>query len=233
MACLLHCAVLIGLAATGVNAQTASQAPAPATTSPQSSPADSNVIRGTIPVLLAKSLDSRKLKVGDAIYGKTAVPLHLRNGIMVPSGAKVIGRVTNVQSRAKGDATTTLGMQFDRIEVGNGNVLEMKGVLQALAPNPLEAANPNTGIASPGTLPTGSYGEPPATIPPPTDGVSGPGSFSQIPVVGAKQTMVNGKSTGVTGFPDLELGQDSEIISSGKEIKLNSGTQLLLKAEIH
>jgi hypothetical protein len=33
-------------------------------------------------------------------------------------------------------------------------------------------------------------------------------------------------------MPNLEMGKDSVIMSSGKEVKLDSGTQMLIRAEM-
>jgi hypothetical protein len=43
---------------------------------------------------------------------------------------------------------------------------------------------------------------------------------------------LNTQSRGVLGFHNLEMGVDSTLTSSGKQIKLNSGTQMMLKVEL-
>ena len=67
------------------------------------------VISAEIPVLLAKSIDSKKLKAGDEVDAKTAAILHLTDGTVISRGAKVIGHVTQGRARSSGDAESAFG----------------------------------------------------------------------------------------------------------------------------
>ena len=75
-----------------------------------------NVIKGSFPVQLEKTLNSSKLKEGDTIVCKTVTAIHSRSGLMIPSGAKIIGHVTQAQARLKGDAESMLGPPIRRRE---------------------------------------------------------------------------------------------------------------------
>jgi hypothetical protein len=44
--------------------------------------------------------------------------------------------------------------------------------------------------------------------------------------------ILNGQSKGVVGFHNLELGQNSVLVSTGKNVSLDSGTQLMLQVEV-
>jgi hypothetical protein len=44
--------------------------------------------------------------------------------------------------------------------------------------------------------------------------------------------MLTSESKGVLGFKNLEMNSDSVLTSSGKEVKLDSGTQMLIQAAI-
>jgi hypothetical protein len=44
--------------------------------------------------------------------------------------------------------------------------------------------------------------------------------------------ILNAQSKGVIGFHNLELGQDSVLVSTGKNVSLDSGTQLMLQVEV-
>jgi len=48
-------------------------------------------IRGTFPALLSKSLDSKKLKVGDQVVCETPVPIRMENGRCLPREPKSSG----------------------------------------------------------------------------------------------------------------------------------------------
>ena len=49
---------------------------------------------------------------------------------------------------------------------------------------------------------------------------------------GGSTPLVNSQSTGVLGIKGLEMTKDSVLTSSGKEVKLEAGTQFLVRAEI-
>ena len=183
-------------------------------------------IRGTFPVTLVRSLDSRKLKQGDTVLCVTSAEMHAGSGLMVPSGAKVIGHVTQAQARSNGNANSTLAIVFDKIEYTKGEEIPIKGALQAIAPN-LGSSEPNTGPAEPGSL--GGAGRnssgSPGTAPPPTPSVQLSGPAKGTPVLTAT-------SQGALGVKNLQLDATGVLTSTGKEVKLDSGMQLLIRAEV-
>ena len=94
-----------------------------------------NLIKGSFPVQLEKTLDSSKLKEGDTVVCKTVTAIRSRSGLMIPSGAKVIGHVIQAQARSKGDAESKLAIEFDKIEYAKGEEMPMKGTFQAIGPS--------------------------------------------------------------------------------------------------
>src|SRR5580704_10904273 len=99
---------------------------------PQAGAANESGLRGAFPVALSKSLDSKKLKDGDTVVCTTTAALHSKNGMLIPSGTKVIGHITKATAKSKGDPDSSLGIEFDKIELSNKKELDMKGVLQAI-----------------------------------------------------------------------------------------------------
>ena len=71
--------------------------PAPA----QGSPAA--IGHGAFPVRVIKTLDSSKLKEGDAVEVETAGSFKLPDGTLVPKGSKLTGHITAAKARSKGD----------------------------------------------------------------------------------------------------------------------------------
>lgn len=201
----------------------ASASPAPASTSN----AD---IKGSFPTTLVKSLDSKKLKEGDIVVCQTIAALHSRSGLLIPSGAKVYGHITQAQAKSKGGSDSTLAMVFDKIEYAKGKELPMKGVLQAVGPS-LGDNEPTTGPASPGTL--GGRGGGAATTPPPdNNAVAGPNAGMHPMQMPGARALLNAESHGVVGIKNLEMDKDSVLTSTGKEVKLENGTQMMIRAEI-
>jgi len=221
-------------------AQQPAQQPAQAAASPgAAAPAP------TIAVELEKSLDSKKLKSGDEVAARTVSPLRDGRGDLIPAGSKVLGHVTEAKARSKGDAESALGIQFDRITVKKGEDIPLKAAIQAVAPPAVIPAamgteNGNTSmgpiaqsgqgtsgsrppmggtVGMPGSQPVGNpggYGAP-NTPPPSRDTQMGPALGPQ--------------STGVVGISKLQLGPDSVLTSSDKNLKLASGTQMILRVQ--
>jgi hypothetical protein len=67
---------------------------------------------------LENSLDARRAKVGDAVVLKTTQALKQNGEVVVPKGAKLIGRVTEVQQRTKANGESRIGVAFDRLQKG-------------------------------------------------------------------------------------------------------------------
>ncbi len=209
-------AVAISFACT-LAAQTAST-PTAGTQAASANP--DNQIKGAIPVKLEKSIDSKKLKEGDTVVFQTVSSVHSRSGLMIPSGSRIYGHVTQAKARSKGDSESTLAISFDKIEYGKGEDLPMKGTLQAVGQN-LGGNSLDTG-ASQSSLSTKGGGGASA---PPTSSmqISGPSSGTKL---------LNANSQGVSGVKGLEMDSNGVLTSPGKEVKLDNGDQILIHAEI-
>jgi hypothetical protein len=198
-------------------AQTAS--PSTAGT-PAASVNPDNQIKGAIPVRLEKSIDSKKLKEGDTVVFQTVSSVHSRSGLMIPSGSKIIGHVTQAKARSKGDSESTLGISFDKIEYGKGEDLPMKGTLQAVGPNlggnSLDTAPSQSAVSSRGG--NGSSAPPTSSMQ-----ISGPTTGTRI---------LSSSSQGVVGVKNLEMDPNGMLTSTGKEVRLDNGDQILIHAEI-
>lgn len=190
-------------------------------TTAQAAPANpENQIKGSFPVKLEKTLDSKKLKEGDTVVFQTIAALHSRSGLMIPSGSKVIGHVTQAQARSKGDSDSALAIAFDKIEYGKGEDIPMKGTLQAVGPS-LGGQGLNVGVDQPQISGKGGGG----SSAPPTSSMQISGPATGTPVLGPN-------SQGVLGVKNLQMDANGVLTSPGKEVRLDSGMQLLIKAEI-
>ena len=191
---------------------------------------DSAAIRGVFPLAPTKGLDSKKLKDGDSIVCTTTAVVHLGNGTMIPSGSKVVGHITVAKARSKGDSDSSLGFVFDKIQMANGKDILMKGTLLAVAPDPGGHSGPDTGAAGPGNLP--GHGDT-TTVPPASDtAVAGPNSGVHTLSTVTSHVLLTSQSRGVLGFPNMQMDKDGVLSTNGKELKLGSGTQMLILAEI-
>jgi hypothetical protein len=184
-----------------------------------SSASDSNNLHGVIPVTLAKALDSKKLKEGDEVAAKTAVTMKFPNGLEVPKGTDVIGHVTEAKARSKGDSEASLGIMFDKIDAP-GKTLQMKGMVQAVGPNPSAGSGPDTASVMGGNNMNAGNG---------STASAGTG-MNMKPGQQGPMTLTP-KSTGVVGIKGLQLSENSVLTSSGKEVKLDAGSQIMIHAQ--
>ena len=71
---------------------------------------------------LENSLDVRHAKVGDRVVLKTTQAVKQNGEVLVPKGAKLIGRVTEVQERTKANGVSRIGVAFERLQKGALNM---------------------------------------------------------------------------------------------------------------
>jgi hypothetical protein len=197
-----------------------------APSAPPSAPAAvlTAVRHGAFPVKLTKSLDSSKLKEGDAVEVETVGSFKLPDGTLVPKGSKLAGHVVASQARSKGDAKSQLSVVFDKLNVANGKQLSVKGLVQAVFPPAEEAAPLMAGKAS-GAAGGGYTGPTVGTV---TNDRSG----SNTTADSKPEPTTDPKAVGVHGIHDLELGQDGSFFSGGKHVKLDSGVRMAVRVDI-
>src|SRR5271170_7539629 len=83
---------------------------------------------------LTSKLDTKKTKVGDPVTAKTLNPLTLNDGTILPSGSKLVGKVTQVQPKSSG--TATVAINFDQLEKKGSAPMPVHGLVEAVAPAP-------------------------------------------------------------------------------------------------
>ncbi|HEY1678264.1 MAG TPA: hypothetical protein VGG04_11185 [Candidatus Sulfotelmatobacter sp.] len=196
----------------------------------QSAPAA--VGHGAFPVKISKTLDSSKLKEGDAVEVETAGSFKLPDGTLVPKGSKLEGHVTAAKARSKGDSNSELTLAFEKLNIVNGKQLSIKGSVQAVFPPAEEPEGPN--MATAGTSQGGSAGGggSPGSAPmnPGGIGLTNTKNGSNMQSSSA-QPVMDPKSVGVQGMHDLDLN-DGVLMSKGKNVKLGVDVRMIVRAEI-
>lgn len=205
-----------------------------AQTSASSAPAAPAAIgHGAFPVKLTKTLDSSKLKDGDAIEAQTEGSFKLPDGTLISKGSRLTGRVIAAKAKSKGDSESQLTIAFETLNPVNGKTLSVKGTVQAVFP-PAEEQAPNmagkaSGAAGGGySAGTGGAGYGAGTTGTVTDAKTG----SDMSANSQAEPAADPKSSGVHGFHDLELGSDGKLFSGGKHVKLDSGVRLIVHVDI-
>jgi hypothetical protein len=200
--------------------QTASQTSAQAAT-------PTAVGHGSFPVKVSKTLDSSKLKEGDAVEVEMANGIKLPDGTLVPKGSKLMGHVVAAKARSKGDSQSQLTVTFDKLNVVNGKQLAIKGVVQAVFP-PAEEVDPGVPGSSAHQGSSVVAPTPPSPDYHPTSGVK---IGSNTDSTGSSQQAADPKSVGVHGFDNLDL-EDGVLSSKGKNVKLGGGVRLIVHVDI-
>jgi len=82
------------------------------------------VVPRSTPIVLdlVQAVSSETAQVGDAVTAELAEPIRVDGDIVVPSGARVTGRVSEAQALKKVGGQSILGLSFDRLESGDGGV---------------------------------------------------------------------------------------------------------------
>ena len=223
----------------------------------------------TIAATLSKPIDARKAKSGDQVVAKTTQDVRSDSGVVIPRGSRLIGHVTDVRAKAKGDSESALGIAFDQAVLKNGQQIPLNASIRALAAS-ANSASASMGDDNFGSASNSSLGSDVSASAPRAGGgllggvgnaaggaTSAVGSTAAGAVNGAGNTAagvganadgaLNGatrgaggqltsQSQGVIGLNGLSLSSaasnstsGSVITSAGKDVKLDSGTQMLLQ----
>jgi hypothetical protein len=204
-----------------------------------------------IPAQLTKGVDAKKAKTGDEVVAKVTQDMKSSSGdVLVPKDTKIVGHVTEAQPRSKEQKESQVSIAFDRAVMKNGSEMQLPMSIQAIIgpqnnnPNAAggnDQASGAPGYSSPnassGTAASGSgraSGAGSAAQPTPSSTAGGAvPNDSQAEAGGRPQ--ISGQTQGVVGISNLKLSpasnpsQGSVVSSEKNNVKLESGTLLLLK----
>jgi len=200
----------------------------------------------TLNAVLSKSVDAKKAKEGDQVLAKTTQDTTTSVGTKIPKNTKLVGHVTEVKAKGKGDASSSLGFVFDKAVLKGGQEVPLHAVIQAIAAAPQipvgDLANSDTGMAAPNAGSSGSMGSRPSanggvvggatnavgqvanTATGAVDNAAGAaGSAAQAGVVNTGAAL-NANATGVVGLKDVQLQQATSASANGAVPSLTSNT---------
>jgi hypothetical protein len=185
----------------------------------------------TICAEIEKSLDVKKLKVGSAVTARTTLAVLSFGKVVIPSGAKIAGHVTEASARSASDATSVLAIAFDHVLLKGGTKMPIDLTIQAIGSPTLTASqnDDETKLHLPTDRPSGrnlSGMRPPST------------QQTADPMPGAIRNdgpTLDGSSRGAIGLPELTLSESTEptkgsrLTSDKKDVKLSSETEIVLR----
>jgi hypothetical protein len=115
-------------------------ASAPAAHANESANASAAVQMRPVTGELENKLDTKSAKTGDPVVLKTSQKMKAADGTEIPKGSRLVGHVTEVQAHAKGQPESRMGLQFDRVELKNGQSFPIHSMIQSVQPNPAAVA---------------------------------------------------------------------------------------------
>jgi hypothetical protein len=203
-----------------------------------------------IPVQLTKTIDAKKAKPGDEVVAKVTMDLKTNSGeVIVPKDAKVMGHVTEAQARSKDQKESQVGIAFDRAVLKDGEVNLPMSIQAVIAP-PSDNANsggggggggydrgaaPSGGGAASTSMGGGRTGGAAQTQPSTNSPTATPAPGASASQEAGARPPITGNTQGVVGISNLKLepaqnaAQGSVLSSDKNNVKVESGTMLLLK----
>jgi len=192
---------------------------------------------------LTKTLDAKKLKPGDPVNARTTQEMRGSDGTLVPAGSVVKGHIVAASAKGKGDAQSSIAISFDNIVLKNGQQVPLQATIQAVGAPTLLTPDQYGALGSQPTATNPGSPNPPGTLSPggplsggaPVGGTGQPGGdFPQSsgnqrnnPNAGGLTT----QSTGVIGLRNIDLQPNSTLTSTANDLKLDSGTELILRVQ--
>ena len=229
--------------------QTSQPATSPQPGGAEAQPAGAKKIApgSVIPVQLTKTVDAKKAKTGDEVVAKVTQDMKTSTGeVLVAKDTKVFGKVTEAQPRSKEQKESQLAIAFDHAVTKDGSNLQLPMSIQAIiGPQNNQAAeggNDQGAAPAPSGTPSAAGGgrspmaggsTPPPSATPSTEAGAPPSDNAQAAHGG--RPPINAQTTGVIGLSNISLSpnsnatQGSVVTSEKNNVKLESGTVLLLR----
>lgn len=190
--------------------------------------------RTALQVELTHNIDAKNAKPGDPVEAKLTQDVKEDGKVVLHRGAKLVGHVSETQARSKENPESRLGIVFDKAAGKHGEEFAFRAVVMAIAPPqegfPNIAGDPTRLSSGPamGGQPFGAgsnVGGPSASAAPAVEAVTHGGSGGTL--TPASRGVIG--LSGVVLRPSAVGGiQGTVIISGDHNVKLDSGTQMLL-----
>ena len=237
-------------AATGAQGSSTAASGSTSAKAPVSSLANSK--KGTSSVTIAEGakidatlvswLDARRSRVGDPVQARIEQDVKQGGKVVLKKGTQLGGRVTVVQSRGS-QGQSQVGISFERALLANGQSIPFHASIVALSAP--QSASPTGARANDAVASSSTMGATPASARASRAAATGAAmntsNASASTASGTANTAVppsgrlSSNSKGVFGLQGLSLGSaksgtpGSTIVSTTKNVRLNSGTEMLLR----
>lgn len=204
-----------------------------------------------VPGELQGALDSKSAMAGDRVVLKTEQSMKTTDGFVIPKGSRLIGHVTEVQSRDSARPTSQLGIVFDHAQFRGGRTLAIQSMIEAVQPSREELATramenedaraTQTGPAMNGGGHIGIGGVPGANVGGVADPAGQPGGNRDRTAAGDTGGAIRGASSHtaspgehITGIPGVVLNSSTSgsvsgtLLTTKMNVHLDTGTQMII-----
>ena len=197
--------------------------------------------------VLTSSLESRSATAGQEFTLKTISDVVVEGQLIIPRGSRVLGHVTEAVTKGKDQSHSELSLVIEKAVRPNGSEVPLQGIIAALAApqnnslsddptyGMLHSNEPTQRISASSTV--GSAGGASTTLPAASKADS-TAAVATAKLKGAmdQPTVLDADSRGAYGYEDFSIAwhlitppPTTVISSKGKNVKLKSGTQMLLR----
>ena len=198
----------------------------------------------TIFAIVVKRVDTRSASLNQELTLRTISDVVVDGVVVIPSGSRVVGHIVELATKGKGSEQSIIAIVIDKAILENGKEITLQGIIAAVA------APPDSSLSSDPTYGMMHSNEPKMVGTGPSAAAARPGELSpsgkveSTATLGAaringemrKGLLLNAESQGAIGFSELTLSWRltappavTVFSSNRKEIKLDAGTQVLLR----
>lgn len=189
----------------------------------------------TICAELTRTLDARKLKIGDKVEARTTLAVLARGIVAIPQGTKLLGHVTEAAARSDKSDRSVVGIVFDRVELKGSAEVPLTVTLQAVGERPLNAVAvpPEFGHSTDNSRLPLAAGQHNNQAPPEITSPVSP--LPPADDLGSQNPILDASSRGAYGFPDVFLieskdaSRGSRVVSHKKNVKIGEGAEIVLR----
>ena len=196
----------------------------------------------TVFAVVVKRIDTKSASRDQQLTLRTINDVTVAGMVVIPSGSIIVGHVVEFAAKGKGSQQAVLAIVIDRAVVEGEREIPLEAIIAAVAAPPDGAltSDPTYGMmhsnepkmVAPGPSSSSRSGELS-----PTSKVESTATVGTARINGGmrKDLLLNDQSQGAIGFPGLSLSWRLDappavtVFSSSKEIKLDAGTQVLLR----
>jgi hypothetical protein len=198
----------------------------------------------TIFAIVEKRIETKSASLEQELALRTISDVVVGETVVIPSGSRVVGHIVELATKGKGSEQSILAIVIDKAILESGREITLQGIIAAVAARPdgslssdptygmmhsnepkMVGTGPSAAAARPGELAPSSKVESTATL-----------GAARINGEMRKGLLLNAESQGAIGFPGLSLSWRlttppavTVFSSNRKEIKLDAGTQVLLR----